>query len=63
MASIQVNLLYEETHYISLFPFNFFIDGCSITLGSPFNLTDNRFLFILVTIIFLSFLGHLSPSY
>lgn len=40
-----------------------FISFFSITLGSQFNTTDNQFLFILVTIIFLSSLGHLSPSY
>lgn len=41
----------------------FFIDGLSITFGSPVHPTDNRFLFILVTIILLSSPGHLSSSY
>lgn len=53
----------RKIHNFSLFLFNFFKDGFSITLGTPFNPTDNRFLFLLVTVIFLSSLRHLSPSY
>lgn len=41
----------RENPFSLSFVLIFFTDGLSITFGSPFNPTDDRFLFALVTII------------